>query len=559
MQLNVQERIQLRDTLLALFLRAKLIIRKQDNTYRVTRRNALAKIVKQDIELNEVYTRYLSEFKSEEEALYCITHQDDYSNHRCIVCGKVCPFYTNSHGYRAHYLQTCGSISCIETLANSKDARKKCNQTCQAKWNCDWPMQALDTKAKMKESCQKKYGSDVTNPFQAEECKAKMKQTSLKHYGVDSARKDKAVVQQALKVFKKTIIARNNQGKPIRNEDIIEILQTIDSNMTLEKVYSDCNNFKQFILLLFQKKDRLLCISEIMRIFSIKSHSSILKTINQLGLRMYFKLKTSKLEDQFKCFLKDHEIAYKEHNRIFYNNDTKGRLELDFILPDYNIAIELNDLASHNITQRQASYHLHKSQLAQSKGIRLIHIWEWELTDDTLWKRLSRWLLNELDQAKKDIDSNQCTIMIVSASEQKEFLEQYSLEGYIEAEIAYGMYFQNKLISLAAFKKLDDSANQYKLIRLATRYGYTVDLQILLKQFIDEYCPSSIVSKCVLDKYTGENLERLSFELMESIEPNITAYNFQLQRTRFYNAGDTVLNKLHSVYNCGYKIFALSI
>ena len=66
-------------------------------------------------------------------------------------------------------------------------------------------------------------------------------------------------------------------------------------------------------------------------------------------------------------------------NNEIQHNDRKilHNLELDFYIPTKNIAIEFDGLFWHNDDiQTNYKYHLHKTELCESKNIQLIHIFE---------------------------------------------------------------------------------------------------------------------------------------------------------------------------------------
>lgn len=82
----------------------------------------------------------------------------------------------------------------------------------------------------------------------------------------------------------------------------------------------------------------------------------------------------------------NNNIFYKHHNRSVVDgiNGEHHKYELDFLLSDHNIAIEINDIATHNADRLSSNkfgknYHLYKTLNCKEKNIRLIHIWEWEL------------------------------------------------------------------------------------------------------------------------------------------------------------------------------------
>ena len=64
--------------------------------------------------------------------------------------------------------------------------------------------------------------------------------------------------------------------------------------------------------------------------------------------------------------------------------------ELDIYIPDSKIAIEVNGTYYHSNKRKPIDYHLKKSLLCRDRGIRLIHIYEFEDIDEQIY------LLNEL-------------------------------------------------------------------------------------------------------------------------------------------------------------------
>lgn len=97
----------------------------------------------------------------------------------------------------------------------------------------------------------------------------------------------------------------------------------------------------------------------------------------------------SYLEKQIVKFLKDNEVKVVENNKtLIYPK------ELDIYLPEYNTAIEFNGTWYHSIEAGcSKDYHLQKSLLCREKGIRLIHIYEFEDLDEQL-KFLKAYLNN---------------------------------------------------------------------------------------------------------------------------------------------------------------------
>ena len=68
----------------------------------------------------------------------------------------------------------------------------------------------------------------------------------------------------------------------------------------------------------------------------------------------------SHLELTFKQFLEDLNVSYIQNDRKSLNG-----MELDFFLPNYNIAIEMNGLYWHSSEFVNKNYHIRKTEKAK--------------------------------------------------------------------------------------------------------------------------------------------------------------------------------------------------
>lgn len=659
MQLSKEERIALRDELFNIFKGLSLIITTSRGNALLKRK--MASNLKDKIFL-EKYNVYIEQFRSEEEALYCLSHLDDISKHICPVCGNFCNFYIAQLKYRI----TCNNKQCNNELCHSEIARKKTIETNLKKRGVQYPTQSKEVRDKVKETNLKRYGVEcpllneevkiktketnlkkfgVELATQSKEVREKVKQTNLERYGVESPTKlpeikekikrinlerygcecslqnkevkEKATktnlerygvknVAQSKEIYNKvkstnlsrygveisskceevkTKMRRTYQLKygisdPINNEELCKLINIIRENtrqysLELCDIYSKNEYFIMLIETMYKLKDRKLRLNELAEIFNIFPQS-VKARLLQLNLLEYFFIRDIDLEVQFKEFLEINNISYIRHNRSILHPQ-----EIDFMLCDDSVGIEINDLHTHNIKQKDQNYHLNKTIRAQEKGVRLIHLWEWELTNESLWNKISNWIVNICNTNKTRIFARKCFIKEVSLKEEKNFLNEYHLQGYKKSQVCLGLYYNDELIELMSFCKPRYNKNyQWELLRLCTRYGYNVigGAQKLLKYFIKNYNPSSIISYCDLSKFTGKIYEDLGFTLSKAIQPQATWYNEQtgkhftqaslnmigadkLLGTDFgkgtSNEEIAYMNGYEKVYNCGLAVYTL--
>ncbi|ANH51401.1 hypothetical protein PC14_00108 [Campylobacter phage PC14] len=150
-----------------------------------------------------------------------------------------------------------------------------------------------------------------------------------------------------------------------------------------------------------------------------------------------------------------------------------GDKELDFYLPDHNLAIECNGDYWHSESNgKDKNYHLDKTERCKEKGIQLLHIFEssW-IEKKEIWKSI---INNKLGKYKK-IMARKCILREVSKKEEKEFLESNHLQGFTGSTVCYGLCYQDELVCLMSFgKPRFTDKYDWELIRLCTKKNTNV-------------------------------------------------------------------------------------
>lgn len=158
---------------------------------------------------------------------------------------------------------------------------------------------------------------------------------------------------------------------------------------------------------------------------------------------------------------------------------------------------------------------------ANSLVLLVVDLFEYELTGER-WKSIREFLSNSL-QDKRRIGARQCTVRQVSVVDEREFLAQYHLQGYVASTMCYGLYYENELLQLMSFGRPRFSSNyEWELLRLCTKYGYAITggAEKLFKYFIRCNAPMSVVSYCDLSKFSGNVYCRIGMELDHVSQPN---------------------------------------
>lgn len=240
---------------------------------------------------------------------------------------------------------------------------------------------------------------------------------------------------------------------------------------------------------------------------------------NNWNVSNFFFTKISNIELQIKDFLEKNEIAYILHDR-----KTIKPLELDFFIPSFSVALELNGSASHSSSDSFMSsepkdklYHQQKSLLCEQQGIRLIHIFEWDLLPPRKEKTFS-FLGNIFHIDNKVIYARKCEIKKINNTIASQFYDKYHLQSHTQkSKYNYGLFFNKDLVSCMTFTKNKET---YILARFCSKSNINIvgGASKLFKHFLKECTPKKIVSFSDITKMSGHLYNVLGF-CVEKITP----------------------------------------
>jgi len=196
--------------------------------------------------------------------------------------------------------------------------------------------------------------------------------------------------------------------------------------------------------------------------------------------------------------------------------------EIDVYIEDLAIGFEYNGLYWHSegIRGKTKDYHLNKTNVANQKGIQLLHIFEhqWinkqDIIKDLIKKRLG--IVTNKIYARK------CTLVELSTKEAKDFINDNHLQGYSSSTLKYGLIYNNDLVSIMTFgKSRFSNKHDYELIRFCNKLGTSVigGASKLLKYFERNF-KGTLVSYCDKSIFDGSLYESLGFYFTHESKPN---------------------------------------
>ena len=280
------------------------------------------------------------------EQYYSLNHTRPKCN-----CGKFTSFIDYNLGYRQYCSAKCA--------ANADKTKQKRIQTCRRKYECDnisqldstkskkvttYMLHIDQTKEKVKQANQQKYGCDWIT--QSDLFKNKAKQTCIEKYGVDNYAKSDQWLEQL-------------KNKYQQDKELYTKLGYIPTQELFIKYGTGWYQSKIVPTVNYKHKSYV----EEKYITTIQNYTS--NSISQLELTVL---------NYVKSVYNQTVISHTRKIIVPY--------ELDIFLPDINLAIEVNGTWFHSIENGcPKNYHLNKALLCRDRGIRLLHLYEFDMSN----------------------------------------------------------------------------------------------------------------------------------------------------------------------------------
>lgn len=350
-----------------------------------------------------------------------------------------------------------------------------------------------------------KYGSATYNN------REKSKQTTLKHYGVDT-------------YFKSEECRSNNAERMLGKADYTEEFKEIFHDRDAAIAFLDID--KKFTLR--DLCDRFNC-----------SYCVVQMWVSRMQLQEYINFShdgVSYFEEELYSFLVS-ELGIANIIKNTTNVLGNGQ-EIDLYLPDFKVGIEFNGTYWHSDVFKEQKYHLNKSLIAESKGIHLIHIYEYEWLNPIFKNKLKCFLTTLLlHNTVKKVYARNCTIRQISNKESSALNNSNHFQNHRDARLTYGLFYKNELIQLMSFSK--HKKYEWEIIRSCSKANYLVvgGVSRLFTQFIRDNNPNQIFSYCDFNKFTGISYEKLGMKFIGNTVPDMK-----------YIIGGQVVNRQPSNY-----------
>lgn len=206
-------------------------------------------------------------------------------------------------------------------------------------------------------------------------------------------------------------------------------------------------------------------------------------------------------------------------NDLIIHSDRKllSGVELDLYIPSKKLAIEIDGVYWHCNKFKDKNYHMEKTELCESKGIQLLHIFDIEWNDrnkQKIWKSVIK---HKLGLTKNKIYARKCKVVEIDRQTAFDFCEQNHLQGGIKGPINLGLFYEGNLVQVAVISTPRFNKNyKYELLRLCSKLDTTVigGASKLLKNY------SSLISYANRRWSVGNVYNQSGFKLLSISSPN---------------------------------------
>ena len=444
---------------------------------------------------------------------------------KCKSCSALCKTWNNRKKDFCDFCSRKCSNSFKKKIRKAKETRlkkygnanynnrEKSIQTCLKKYGVEHYLSSVESRSKIRETCLKKGNGKYYNNME------KNFETCLKKYGSFSS--------------------QSHISK--------EVLQKLNDKNFLETEH--IHNQKSLTCIALELGVSLFCVRRYLK-------------LHDIDVNYYF---FSQYEKEICNFIK----IYYDGLLLTNVRDVIFPKELDVYLPDLNLAIEFHGLYWHSFdykeTAEEKKYHYNKRAECKEHNIQLLQIFEDEWLDPNkkdIWKSL---ILNKLNVCKTKIYARNCLIEEIDNNVYKDFCNENHLQGFSNAKIRLGLFYQNELIFVMSFSKSRyDKKFEYELIRLCSKKYFTIigGASKLLSYFIKKYS-NSLVSYCDLRYSNGEVYKKLGFTFSHISPPNyFYVYNNERKGRLEYqkhklvnklNIFDENLTESQNMFNNGFR------
>ena len=396
-------------------------------------------------------------------------------------------------------------------------------KTCEERYGVPCPLNLPGIVEKARKTCKERYGASYYSSTDA--WKEKTEDTDRRRYGADWYASTEEGKQKAhdsnmelygASTYTQTDEYRQRMKKHHADRIAEKGLATVNQEHLSDRMKAMLYDRDGSIAFLQSGNWSIASLSNVLEC----SCTAVVHWIERLDLRDYIEMHTgSRYEDElYSLFGKD---GFLRHQRIL---DGK---EIDLYNPERHLGIEFDGNYWHCDINKEKSYHFDKSRLAESKGIRLIHIYEYEWNDPRKKPIIISLINLVLGHIPNRIYARKCTVKEIANKEAKPFNESNHLQGHRNAQVTLGLFYGNELVQLMSFSRTKYNRNlkddgSWEIIRGCPGSNNLVvgGVSKLFTEFRRRYHPKTVFSYCDFNKFDGAGYRKMGMEFIGYTGPD---------------------------------------
>lgn len=450
-----------------------------------------------------------------------IVVQCDYCN--ALVHKKYKDYLTSSSSIvKKDACKQCKNLKAAE-MVSSIPGKKESMTRNMVKTNIERfgtaaPMNNVEINAKMKSNNLEKYGTEYH--IAAESTRKNIRKTMNQKYGSNHHMQNAAFLNE----FKQNMVDKYGVNNAfaipeVRNKINATIKTTHGVNHNSQIHYTE--ECMRLIENKYWMEEQYLVnmksLSQIAQLLGLRSngHSTIAVWMKKHGIEIRKSCMVSSYEQEIIDYIKTIYPQQIEQS----NRTVIGPKEIDIYLPKSNFGIEFCGLYWHSDEFiKDKKYHQDKYLACKEKGVELFTIFEDEwLHKKDIVKRKIRHKLgkNSAFMARK------CKIVPVSAKDERTFLENNHIQGYVASKFCYGLEYQGDIVAVMSFGvPRYDNTHEYEILRFASFTAVNGGATKLLSHFEKTHNPKSIISYCNLRYGSGGVYTTMGFNYTHTTNPS---------------------------------------
>lgn len=225
---------------------------------------------------------------------------------------------------------------------------------------------------------------------------------------------------------------------------------------------------------------------------------------------------------EFAIFAENLVPILLEEHEVYYERLTVGEFEFDCYIPERNLVVEVTNIPDYTDNKVDNQYFKRMNKSLSEKadgGIKLLRFG----IDDVYHKTdlVISMIEHHLGLTKNKIPARKCKLVEITAKQAREFAEANHLNGHANAQVYYGLEFENELVQIITFAKhrynhSGEGQGVWEVIRACSKKHSIVQggTQKIFKHFKTQHLAVELHTYCDMNISDG-NSYALVGELIE--------------------------------------------